>query len=486
VGILSKNRPEFLEAMFGAFKARCAPYTINYRYGPSEVWQLVGESKSLALFYESEFASVVSAIAPKLPRDFLLIQIGDTEPLVPGALLYEEAIESSHESRPGFQTSPDDLYVLHTGGTTGHPKAVLWRQADIFVAGIGGPELADKSLDTSRDLVLKRISDETRWALPAPPFMHGAGQWVAIGNLLSGNAIAIQNVTDHLDADDIWTTVKRNQVSLLMVAGNAYGVPLLEQLRKNSYDLSCLKFIVTGAVAMGTEVKRGLLDFLPGVQIIETVGATESGSSLSTVATTGLIGSAGFEPSPGTTVLQGDRSGLVQSGSSEVGWLAKSGHIPLGYLGDPEGTEATFPTIAGIRYSIPGDRARVLDSRYIELLGRDAVTINSGGEKIFAEEVQGVLEENPQVYDAIVFGREHSRWGQEVVAVVQLCTGSAISEEGLRGAVGERLARYKVPRRIFFVEKVQRNPMGKPDYRWANEVANQAIEQEMECNRSTN
>jgi acyl-CoA synthetase (AMP-forming)/AMP-acid ligase II len=257
-----------------------------------------------------------------------------------------------------------------------------------------------------------------------------------------------------------------------MVAGNAFGVPLLEQLKKKSYRLSHLKFIVAGAVAMSRDVKVGLMKHLPGVQIIENVGATESGSNMSFMGVPDGSRAVSFTPSSDTLVLRADKRGPAEIGDSEVGWLARSGNIPLGYLGDPKSTSTLLPTIKGVRYSVPGDRARRLNSGGIELVGRDAVTINSGGEKVFAEEVEAILAEIAEVRDAVVIGRAHPRWGEEVVAIVQLSESESISEEAIRQLVSKRLAKYKVPRRVFFVQQVQRNQMGKLDYQWARGTVN--------------
>jgi fatty-acyl-CoA synthase len=474
VGVLMKNRPEFLEAMFGAFKARCVPFNINYRYGAHELRQILGGPAIRALVYEVDFAEVVRTIRDDLPPDLFLIEVGGTEEsLVPGALSYEQMLQSSHDLSPRVETSADDLYVVLTGGTTGDPKAVLWRQADIFVAALGGPEVTPDKTQTIERLVLGQIKEPSRITLPAPPFMHGAGQWVALANLLNGNTVVIQDVVDRLDPVDLWTCVARERVGLLMFTGNAYALPLLEELiaSGSDYDLSRLRFIITGGVAMTLSVKRRLMAELPHIQILETVGASESGTNLSNMSAPGETPSRTFRATQHTFVLSEDRTAPLQLGHTGSGWLARIGRVPLGYMDDPERSDSVFPIIDGVRHSVPGDRARLLASGQIELLGRDAVTINSGGEKVFGEEVERALASHPSVYDVIVIGRPHDRWGQEIVALVQLTVGATVTTELLQDHVASQLARYKVPRSVYFVEAIQRNQVGKPNYVWALETA---------------
>src|ERR1700722_1075606 len=285
VGVLSHNRPEYIEATFGAFKARCVPFNINFRYGPAEMRELFAAAPTRALVYEAPFADVVAAVRADLPPDVLLIEVGGGgAPQVEGALDYEAVLEGSSGDPVAATPSPDDLYVLFTGGTTGRPKAVLWRQGDAYVINLGGPRRWAGEDRPYEELVLTAIAPRPRVALPAPPFMHGGGQWVALTNILSGDLVAIQDVVDHLDCADIWKTVERERVNMMLVTGNAHGVPLLEELAVHDYDLESLRAIVTGAVLMTAEVKEALLAALPGVQIVETVGATESGTHLRNVA----------------------------------------------------------------------------------------------------------------------------------------------------------------------------------------------------------
>ena len=269
VGLYMRNRPEYIELVLGALKARCVPYNINYRYGPAEIRALVSAAPTLAVAYEADFVEIVAEIRNELADNVLLIEVGGSSvPILEGAVPLEQLITDSSEMQPAAVSSPDDLYVIFTGGTTGPPKAVMWRQADAFVSALNGPSPDLDENTTYLDAIVRTVSETPRLVLPAPPFMHGGGQWVALAALLSGNTVVIQEVVDHLDCADIWSTVERERVTMMLVAGNAYGVPLTDDLVANSYDLSSLKIILTGSVAMTSDVKLALIDAIPHIRII--------------------------------------------------------------------------------------------------------------------------------------------------------------------------------------------------------------------------
>jgi fatty-acyl-CoA synthase len=303
--------------------------------------------------------------------------------------------------------------------------------------------------------------------------MHGAGQWTALSNLFAGQPVVLSGVLDRLDVDDIWRNVERHSVHTMIIAGNAFARPMVEALRHGpSYDLSSLRVILSSAAALSSELKRALLDALPGVTIVDAAGASESGTALLERSAAGEpIASGTFRASPGTVILADDRRTKIEPADATVGWLARSGPVPLGYLDDPDRTRETFPEIAGVRYAIPGDRARWAPNGAIELLGRDSMTINSGGEKIFAEEVEAVIARHAAVHDVLVVGRPSERWGQEIVAVVQLREGRRATVGSIRDEASRDLARYKLPKDVIFVEEIRRTPAGKADYLWAHEVA---------------
>ena len=469
VALYMHNCNEYLEGMLGAYKARCVPFNVNYRYVDDELVYLLNDAAAEAIVYHAQFAPRLASILPKLPKLGRLIQVedGSGEKLLPGAVEYEAALAASSADRPPVEWSPDDLYILYTGGTTGMPKGVLWRQHDVFVAALGGRG-RDGSPVQDLDEILERAKTPTTRSLPAPPFMHGAAHWAAFTNFHSGNAIVIQNETGRMDADDVWSTIEREDVSVLLIVGDAFGRPLLDQLERKSYDLKGLRALVTGGAALSASLKHEFLDKLPELMIIDAIGSSESGGQGQNISTKASGATTGaFQPGPDTCVLSEDLQRVLAPGSDEIGWFAKGGHVPLGYLGDREKTERTFPTTGGVRYSVPGDRARHLSDGVIEVYGRDSQTINSGGEKIFAEEIEHALKQHPAVYDAIVVGRPSQRWGQEVVGLVRLRERRQASARQLIDDCGEHLARYKLPKDILFLDEIVRSPSGKADYRWA-------------------
>jgi acyl-CoA synthetase (AMP-forming)/AMP-acid ligase II len=353
--------------------------------------------------------------------------------------------------------------VLYTGGTTGKPKGVLWRQAD-FVAGALGVTASTDELVAAAD------RGERLRVLPSPPFMHGAAQWYVWTAWLSGGTVVIQDDVHHVDPSDVLDAVRRERVGSLQIVGDSFARPLVDRLRAGDIEVPTLRFLVSGGAVLSASVKAELLELLPELRIVDIVGSSESGRQGVQTSTAARGATSGtFDPAHGATVLDETRRRVLPPGSAEIGWLATSGFVPLGYLGDPDKTATTFPIVDGVRYSVPGDRARRAEDGGIVLLGRDAATVNSGGEKIFAEEVETVLKSHPAVYDALVVGRPSERWGQEVVAVVHLRPDHAPTDDELRSHCAADLARYKIPKSFMRRDFVQRSPSGKPDYGWARE-----------------
>ncbi len=471
IALYMYNCPEYLEGMVGAFKARAVPVNVNYRYVEEELLYLLRDSNPRGIVYQASFAPTLARIRGQLPGLELWVQVRDESdnPLLPGAVDYEEALAASSPERPSVQWSPDDLYILYTGGTTGSPKGVLWRQADIYVAAMGGRK-PDGTEPSALEEIVARARRGSLRVMPTAPLMHAA-HWSAFDALHGGHCVVLQDVTHHLDPHSILSTAEREGVNLMLIIGDAFARPLVDQLRRQRYDLSQLKILISGGAVLNAAVKQQLLELLPpGIRIVDTVGSSETGKQAVNVSTREVGATSGtFRPNPGACVLSEDLQRVLLPGSQEIGWLAQRGRVPLGYLNDPEKTRRTFPMIDGVRYSVPGDRARVLPDGSIEVLGRDAATINSGGEKIYAEEVENAIKCHPAVYDAVVCGRPSERWGSEVVAIVALRPGAQASAEDLLRECAKHLARYKLPKAIVFRDRIPRSPSGKPDYRWARE-----------------
>ena len=477
VGLYLRNGNEHLEAMVAAYRARVAPFNINYRYVEEELIYLLTDANARALVYAGEFAPQVESIRDRLPHLEVLIQVDDGSgtPLLPGAVDYE-SIVGTPEPAGGMPTpSPDDVYLLYTGGTTGMPKGVLWRQNDIFISAMGGrPFGADKDLESYEELIA-RVTDSggLNSVVLIPPLMHGAAQWGAFNFISTGGLIAIPDDVVRFDAEAVLHLVERERISVIPVVGDVMVRPLLDAHEAGDYDLSALVAFSNGGAPLSPTVRDRLLTQLPQVIVLDSVGSSESGVLLATVTTKDVAGSensAIFNTEPGTAVVSADCTTVLNPGDGE-GWLARRGWVPLGYLGDADKTARTFPTIDGVRWSIPGDRAAFLPDGRIQLLGRDSVTINSGGEKIFAEEVERAVASHPAVYDVVVAGRPSERWGNEVVAIVQFAEGKSATDADLAEACKQHIAKYKIPKAFIHIDKVLRSPSGKADYRWAKAVA---------------
>jgi fatty-acyl-CoA synthase len=471
VGLYLLNGNEYLEAMLGAFKARAVPLNLNYRLVESELVHILRDADARALVYHARFADQVGKIAAELPELRVLLQVADGSgaPLLPGALDYEAALATSSAGRPDVAWSPDDLYMTYTGGTTGLPKGVLWRQADIFVANMNGRDEGGREIADPGAIVERARAGAVR-VLPQAPFMHVTGHATAFGMWHAGGTVVVPDVVDAFDPDAILRCMQRERVNLTVLVGDSMARPLVAALRAGTHDVGALQMIISGGAALSARTKEELLELLPGVVIIEGVGSSETGGQATNLSSAGGgVSPGGFAPGPGTAVLDHERTRVLGADEDEIGWLARSGRIPLGYLGDPDKTRATFPRIDGTRFVVPGDRARWRGEGEIEFLGRDSTKINSGGEKIFAEEVERALMQHPAVEDAAVAGRPSERWGEEVVAVVKLGPGSPVTAETLIAGCGDRLARFKLPKAVFFRDAIMRSPAGKVDLAWLRE-----------------
>jgi len=473
VALYLYNCPEYIEGMLGAYKASAAPFNVNYRYVEEELVYLLRDAKARAIVYHAAFAPTLAKILPQLPELEVLLQVTDESglALLPGAVEYEAALASASPTRPAAEYSPDDLYILYTGGTTGMPKGVLWRQADIFVAALGGRGPGGVEPQSYAEIT-ERVKAGGAKTLPTPPLMHGAAHWASFNGFHSGNTVVFQSVNDRFDPKDVLATIEREKINVTLIVGDAFARPLLDELRSSPRDVSSMFALVSGGAALNATLKKELLELLPKVMIIDAVGSSETGSQAQNISTQASGATTGtFNLGHGACVLSEDLTRILEAGHEGLGWFAQTGRVPLGYLGDREKTERTFPTIGGVRYSVPGDRARLRADGVLELLGRDSVTINSGGEKIFAEEVEHALKSHPAVFDAVVCGRPSERWGNEVVAIVRLRAGQSATESQLLEECAKHIARYKLPKAFLFRDEIVRSPSGKADYRWAKAQA---------------
>jgi 3-oxocholest-4-en-26-oate---CoA ligase len=475
LGIYLRNGNEYLETMVASYRARVAPFNVSFRYVEDELIYLLNDAKTKALVYAAEFAPRVEAIRAQVPTLQILIQVGDESrnALLPDAVDYESVVMTPAPAAGMPTPSPDDLYILYTGGTTGMPKGVLWRQHDIFVSSMGGrPFGRDHAFASYAEIAEQaRNAAGSMSLLMIPPFMHGAAQWAAYYVITMGGRLVIPDDVDRMRADKILRLAEREQVMSMPIVGDAIARPLLEEIEKGDYDLSGLFVISNGAAPLTPSVRARLAAALPHVTVTDSVGSSETGAQMTAGGSNEDSSAApAFTPLPDTSVVSDDLSRVLDPGEGE-GWLARRSLIPLGYLGDAAKTARTFPTIDSTRWSVPGDRARLLADGNIELLGRDSVTINSGGEKIFAEEVERAIAGHPAVYDVVVVGRPSERWGSEVVAVVQLVENVAVTDDDLVEEARKHIASYKLPRAIVRAPAILRSPAGKADYRWAKAAA---------------
>ncbi len=477
IGLYLHNGNEYVEGMIGASAARVGAFNVNYRYVAEELLYLLKDSGAVGLVYHARFAPLLAEIRADLPDLRLLVQVADEtgNDLLDGAVDYETALAAAPSSPLDDRTPVgDDLYILYTGGTTGMPKGVLWRQHDIYVGAMGGRPFGSADVHQSYESIVGAIGPAGPRAALTPPLMHGAAQWLTFNTFTSGGAIVIPDNPAGLDAAAVWDQAEAEGVNTLQLVGDAFARPLIEELRARPRDLSALFAVVNGGAPLTAALKEQLLELLPNIIVLDAVGSSETGAQMGQTSVKGAASTGTFTPGPDTVVVDESIGRLLTPGEDEIGWLAQRGYVPLGYLGDADKTARTFPVIDGVRYAVPGDRARWREDGIIELLGRDSVTINSGGEKIFAEEVEMALAPHPSVADVVVTGRPSDRWGSEVVAVVQLVEGAAPDEEGLLAEAEKHVARYKLPKAFVFVDQLVRSPAGKADYRWAKAQAEAA------------
>ena len=483
VGIYLHNSNEYLEAQYGIFKVRGVPINVNYRYKADELVYLLDNADAEAVFYQACYAARIWEIRHRLPKVKLYVQVDDgTEALLADAVDYERSIRD-HAPMDRIERSSDEIYMLYTGGTTGMPKGVMYTHGQFISVMMGtvasmGVDVPSSVDDIPAVIEAMRAADAFPVSLAACPLMHGTGMWLGslVPLLQGGTVVTISKLG--LDPHLIWSEVERNRCTSVTIVGDAFAKPMLDALddaakRGYSYDLSSLEGILSSGVMWSAEIKERLLAH-HDMRLVDAMGSTEGGVGSSVATRAEHTQTARFQMNPGVKVIADDGHEVVP-GSGEMGKLATSGLVPVGYYKDPEKSAATFREIDGVRYSFPGDYATVEADGTITLLGRGSNCINTAGEKVYPEEVEEAVKLHPSVYDCLVVGLTDERFGQRVVAVASKDERRQVDEQGLIDFTRDHLAGYKLPKQVLFVDEVRRAPNGKADYKWARTAAERAF-----------
>jgi acyl-CoA synthetase (AMP-forming)/AMP-acid ligase II len=482
VGLYCRNRIEIVIAMLGIVKAGAILVNVNYRYVEGELKYLFENSDMVALVHERRYADRVANVLPETPnvKTVLVVEDGTEDPSGDfrkyGGVEFYSAIAQGSPERDFGDRSADDIYLLYTGGTTGFPKGVMWRHEDIYRVLFGGTDFATgEFVKDEYDLAKAAAENPPMIRYPIPPMIHGATQSATWMSIFSGQTTVL---APEFDADEVWRAIHDHKVNLLFFTGDAMARPLLDTLQmiqeegdgSDPLDLSSLFLLASTAALFSTSIKEKLLELLPNRVITDSIGSSETGFGGTSIVAKGEhhMGGPRVTIDHRTVVLDVDGN-EVEPGSGVRGVIAKKGNIPVGYYKDEEKTRQTFRIYNSVRYAIPGDYAEVEADGTVTMLGRGSVSINSGGEKIYPEEVEAALKGHPDVFDALVVGVPDPRFGQHVAAVVQPRDGSRPTLAELDSFVRSEIAGYKVPRSLWYVDEVKRSPAGKPDYRWAKD-----------------
>jgi 3-oxocholest-4-en-26-oate---CoA ligase len=489
VGLYCRNRIEIVIAMLGIVKAGAILVNVNFRYVEGELKYLFDNSDMVAVVHERRYADRVANVLPETPdvKTVLVVEDGSDDDFARyGGVEFEAALAQGSPERDFGPRSEDDIYLLYTGGTTGFPKGVMWRHEDIYRVLFGGTDFATGlPIADEYDLSKQAKENAPMIRLPIPPMIHGATQSATWMALFSGQTVVL---TPEFDADQVWRMIHEHKVNLLFFTGDAMARPLLDALiahqdEGDTYDLSSLFLLASTAALFSTSLKEKFLELLPNRVITDSIGSSETGFGGTSIVAKGQSHTGGPRVTidKNTKVLDEDGNEVVP-GSGVRGIIAKCGHIPVGYFKDEKKTAETFRTYNGVRYAIPGDYAEVEADGSVTMLGRGSVSINSGGEKIYPEEVEAALKGHPDVFDALVVGVPDERFGQHVAAVVHPRDGVRPTLADLDAFVRSEIAGYKVPRSLWLVDEVKRSPAGKPDYRWAKDTTEERPADDVHAN----
>ncbi|OBK84123.1 acyl-CoA synthetase [Mycolicibacter heraklionensis] len=454
------------DMVIGCLKARTVPVNVNHYYTPAEAGELLGYLRPRAVIYhaslETKFVDTLRESGAEL---LIRIDDGVAAGAGLGAVSLDDALAQGNTDQ-AVTPSPDDLLMICTGGTTGRPKGVLWRQSDIYVSSMVGDDHA-----CAAEIHQKVQYAGAPW-FALSPLMHAAGLWTAFSAILSGQTVILNDTRTRFDPRSVLETAAREKVGLMTMVGDAYAAPLVAELRRGTYDLSSLHSIGTGGAATNPKHQEALLELLPQITLINGYGSSETGN-LGFGRSQRDARRDTFDLRTGGSVVSQDRTRFLEPGDPEVGWVVRTGRIPLGYFDDADATQRTFGEIGGQRMVISGDRASIEKDGTLRLFGRDSLVVNTGGEKVFVEEVEDVLRAHPAVTDALVVGRPSERWGEELVALVVPLADSGATDEQLDAHCRSVLAHFKVPKAYVTVAQVRRLGNGKADYRWAKRQVNE-------------
>jgi acyl-CoA synthetase (AMP-forming)/AMP-acid ligase II len=465
------NGNEFLESMFGIFKAGLAPVNTNYRYGDDELLYLWDNADAVAVVFHDTFTERVEVLRSKLPgiKGWLWVDDSGGRNACPDwAIPYEEAAGAGRRGQAvagPWGRSGDDLYLLYTGGTTGMPKGVMWRQDDLMSV-LNASGLVKLPEEPDYDEVRRLVQGPGFRTVPACPLMHGTGAFSTFAVLDSGGS-CVTLTQRTFDAEELLATVDAERVNAIAIVGDAFAKPILRALDANPgrWDISSLVYIASSGVMWSQETKDGLLRHHPRMALLDAFSSSEAIGMGQSISTAGSAASTAKFAVGDRAVVLTDDGRTVEPGSGQIGMVGVKGRTPIGYYKDPEKTASTFRVVDGVRYAIPGDYATVEADGTLRLLGRGSVCINTGGEKVFPEEVEEVLKTHPDVRDAVCVGVPDDTWGEAVTALVEPQPGANLDEVDVIAHVKAKLASYKAPKRVLAIETIGRAPNGKVDYK---------------------